>query len=73
MDAVIAFKGACHCGAVRFTVQLTDGLRATPITSAGRILGNTASMPHALKESVRSIFKRCRSTTVRAIPRTDFL
>jgi hypothetical protein len=28
MDAVIDFKGTCHCGAVRFTVRLTDGLRS---------------------------------------------
>jgi hypothetical protein len=28
MDVVMDFKGACHCGAVRFTVKLTDGLRS---------------------------------------------
>jgi hypothetical protein len=28
MDTVIDFTGACHCGAVRFKVNLTDGLRS---------------------------------------------
>ena len=28
MNAVKDFKGTCHCGAVRFTVRLTDGLRS---------------------------------------------
>jgi hypothetical protein len=28
MDAGMDFKAACHCGAVRFTVELTDELRS---------------------------------------------
>jgi hypothetical protein len=79
-DAVMDFKGACHCGAVRFSVRLTDGLRSARrctcsycrMRGAVPIPSNTVSMSHALKGSARSILKKCRSTTVRAIPRTDF-